>query len=291
MIKSKFILVVLILFQSTFFVGCNRPEMPIEKKEEPKINKSVTFSIPKKIPKKVSEKNPEKIEVKVDEDTENPTNIILTGTITLPDNYSNQKKISVSVLPVNNQPGTIINKSIQLENSGYYSLSNLAQGIYDIVFKLENFKTFKTNLFIYPPKTELNFSFSGLLNLELRGKVINGFDKKPIEGITVCAHSWRNKPAYDTDITDKDGMFSLDLISASHSDRFFGEIIIDEPGFGKIIKQIQSAGEFTMITIALWPAGQISGTITTEDGTPLSGFTVNADNMMFSKFFNYQSKL
>ncbi len=54
MIKSKLNFSFLIIFQSIFFVGCNRPETSIEISENPKTEKISTVSILEKKEKKIS---------------------------------------------------------------------------------------------------------------------------------------------------------------------------------------------------------------------------------------------
>ena len=386
MIKSKFILIVLLLFQSTFFVGCNRPETSIENTKKTKTEKISTVSILEKKEKKISgvqfqktnklsetdslpiitnEKmvvitaifegetenlknltasiisqpnkkslatttnlsnnkiifpkivsGLKKLRVNVSGenipkcysdifDTENgedkevhinlPPGVTIIGTALLPDGSPVTEKFSISVSPSDKskgkfQSGKILNEQIQPDSYGNFKLLRLAQGFFDIKCELENYKIFKTNLFLTPAETELNFSFSGLLKLEMRGKIINGFDKKPIEGITVYARDWHYEDAYDKDVTDKEGIFSLDLQNNKESDNFFGEITVEEPAFGKIVRQIHSKNKFAMITITLWPAGQITGTITTEKGEPIPGLVVNADNYKFAKSSSYNIK-
>ncbi len=262
MIKSKLIFSFLIIFQSTFFVGCNRPTgtsgavVSIEKATKPKTIKIADVVI--------SEKKPEKSEIS--------TNVTLAGTIFFPADSYIPKKILVSVLPVNNLQKGIVNKYIQLDSSGYYSLSNLVQGIFDIEFKLENFKTFKTNLFIFPQKTELNFSFCKIPIFEFQGKVINGFDNEPVENVNVCALDRRSNEVYNSSVTDSEGIFSIPLKEDQFS--FFNTVVIDEPGFAKVSQRIRKKNLF--VTIILQQAGHFTGTVTKKDGTPIPKIIVSA---------------
>lgn len=218
-----------------------------------------------------------------------PINVTLKGIALLPDGSPVTGKFYISVNSSDRtggkyQAGKVSSRQIQPETDGSYKYSSLAQGFFDVTFALLDeknmfpvYKNFETNLCLTAPETELNFSFSELPKLGLRGKVINGFDKEPIEGVTVYARQWRNLPAYDEDITDSEGKFSLELKSGNPDD-FFGEITIDEPGFGRFKDQIHSKGTFATITIPLWPAGHITGKITDPHGNLLSGLVVEADN-------------
>ncbi|MCK5851716.1 carboxypeptidase regulatory-like domain-containing protein [bacterium] len=222
-----------------------------------------------------------------------PINVTLKGITLLPDGSPVTGKFIISVSPIDKskgryQPGKVFQDEIQPKTDGSYEYSSLAQGIFDITYGLLGYKSFKTNLYLTAPETELNFSFDEASKLEVRGKVINGFDREPIEGITVYARQFQfqstpssplSPPSLtvcDKDVTDSNGEFTL--ILKGHGYRIFGKITIDEPGFGKIIKQIFNNGPFTMITIPLWPAGHITGKIFSEGGTPLSDIIVEADN-------------
>ena len=215
-----------------------------------------------------------------------PMNVTLKGTALMPNGSPFTNKFFIFASSVDKskekyQTGEIQEKSIQPAESGKYKFPQLAQGFFNIDFYHQDYKPFETNLCQIPPETELNFSFSDFPTLKLKGKVIHSFDKKPLEGIEVCARKWQHLPPYDSDTTDSEGKFSLDLKESSGPANFFGEITIDEPGFGGVKRQINESDRNSTITISLLPAGYITGKITDSNGNPLSGLIVEADNDNF----------
>jgi len=154
--------------------------------------------------------------------------------------------------------GAVIQKQVTPRSDGTYEITGLSQGSFDIRFMHPNYNPFETDLILIPSETELNFSFEGLFKLQ--GKVINDFDKKPMEGVKI-KQGFLRKSA----ITDKDGLFELEMQKCNND--FRGRIKVEEPGYGKIDRDVQNSEKF--VILVLQQAGNIIGKITTEDGTPV----------------------
>lgn len=189
-----------------------------------------------------------------------PLNVTLKGIASLPDGSPVNDNFLAAISPMDKSKGmsAVIQKQVTPASDGTYEITGLSQGSFNIRFMHPNYNHFETDLILIPPETELNFSFEGLF--KLRGKVINAFDRKPMEGVEI-KQGFLRKSA----ITDEDGLFELEIQKCN--DDFRGRIKVDEPGYGKIDRDVYNHEKFVLIVLE--EAGNIVGKITTEDGTPV----------------------
>ena len=205
-------------------------------------------------------------------------NTILSGTVKTTDGYPFTNTFTAMVYPTDlskgiHRSGLVYQKQVFPDTYGSYELSGLAEGVFKIYFGAFGLKPFETNLNIISPETTLDFSFSKITASSFGGIVINGLDNQPIEGITVKAAAWHDRPAYVSCVTDQDGKFSLEL-KESHNG-FFGEIVVDEPGFGKVIKQMRKENKY--IKIILSQCGNVIGKVMTKSGKAIAHETVRME--------------
>ena len=207
-----------------------------------------------------------------------PINVTLNGTARTPSGLTFTNSFLAMVIPDDlskgvHRTGLIYNKQIHPDSYGSYELTGLAEGNFDIMFAVSGSQPFKTNLHLKSPATTLDFSFSRIAASSFGGIVINSLDNQPMEGITVKTHSWRDQPAYASCVTDASGKFSLEL--KENHPGFFGEIVVDEPGYGKIIKQMRKENKY--VKIFLSQGGNVKGTVMTKSGTTIPGETVRME--------------
>ena len=206
-----------------------------------------------------------------------PMNVTLKGTIISPDGFPVTNELTIFAMPTDRSKGflkngLVFNEKIEPGIDGNYEKQGFAQGFFSIFVKHPVYKNFNTNLCLLPPETELNLSFTRFPVAEFHGVVILEADNKPVEGITVNGLSHDSKVPYVSAVTDKDGKFSIKL-NAVFQDNYFGEIFINEPGFGKVIEQITKKNKF--IKIVLRQAGNIIGNVLNEKGEPVPNFRVS----------------
>ena len=229
----RFLFLLSLIILSTFFAGCKPQEEPI-----------ISLA--------------DDVRQSIKNAAEGPMNVTLKGTAFLSNGLQVTNKFSISVLPINQSKkyngGRVDLEAITPDSDGSYEFSDLRQGFFQIYFISSDYKSFETNLFLTPPHTELNFSFSEITKLKLQGKVINLFNKEPLLGVTVHARPWPLCPAYDKAITDSEGKFSLELKASKAIRGYFGAITIDQPGFDVKRIQINESDRFSTITISLIPS-------------------------------------
>jgi len=207
-----------------------------------------------------------------------PINVTLNGTARTHAGLTFTNSFLAMVIPDDlskgvHRTGLIYNKQIHPDSYGCYELSGLAEGNFDIIFAVSGSQPFKTNLHLKSPVTTLDFSFSRIAASSFGGIVINSLDNQPMEGITVKNYSRRNQPAYASCVTDASGKFSLEL--KENHPGFFGEIVVDEPGFGKVIKQMRKENKY--VKIFLSQGGNVKGTVMTKSGTTIPRETVRME--------------
>ncbi len=260
-------MLVCLLFLSTFFVGCKPHEEPIISLDDD-LKQSTKIVDRTPLPEEVAiiDQSEEKT-IKKEISDENSVNIILEGRVFTPEGlpFTN----AFSIMMVSSDSSDRIRRyrtAIKPDAYGSYEYSGLSQGVFNIYFYNSRYKNFVTNLCILPPRTELDFSFSEFPVAELCGIVVHEADNEPIEGVLVNGHTQRSETPYISCFTDSKGEFSIKL-KEIHDD-YFGEITVNEPGFGKVIKQIRSKDKY--IKIVLRQAGNIIGKVMTENGLPLA---------------------
>jgi len=209
-----------------------------------------------------------------------PEKIILKGVALSPDGLPVTNNFSVTAFPADrkknvNLTGTLFQEQIQPVADGSYELSQVSKGLFNITFRHSDYKPFQTNLYISSPETKLDFSFPRIPTMKLHGIVVYEADNEPVEGITVNAHTWRDLPSYASSITDNKGEFSLEL--KEWHEGFYGEITVNEPGFGKVIKQIHGKNGF--VKIFLKQSGSVIGRVMTKEGTSLSDIKITLSSI------------
>lgn len=232
-------------------------------------------NIPQCYSEKFKTKNKREVIVRI------PASVTLKGKALLPDGSPVTNEFSVTVSSAKKLKGVYkVKANVQPENDGSYAIPQLSEGQFKLFFLLNGYKSFSTNIFLTAPETKLNFSFGDYPAKELCGIVVTESDNEPVEGVTVKARMWHgsSKP-YASCVTDRQGNFSIEVKEFGNC--YFGEIIVEEPGFAKVIRQISVADNF--IKIILRQAGNITGEVMNKDGKLLSGITISIDSIQNKK--------
>jgi hypothetical protein len=178
----------------------------------------------------------------------------------------------ISASKSNNARGMLFfyQKPIQPDFTGRYEIPFLTPGLFKFTFMYPELKKVKTSLHIDSPETTFNFSFNKLSTLPFTGIVVHEADNEPIERIIVKAVGGGGDQSYVSCVTDKDGKFSLEL-KEDYSGGF-GDIVVDEPGFAKVRKQMNKRNKY--IKIILSQCGNVKGKVITKSGKPITHETV-----------------
>jgi len=225
------------------------------------------------IPQCYSDKfNPEKdqeITVKI------PGSATLKGTVLLPNGSPVTNGFIISIFPQKEskgiyQTGKSSGKIIP-DSNGNYIFTKISEGNFRILMRLDNYKTFETNLYFKSSDNYLNFSFGKISTMNVGGIVVTEYDDMPMEGITVYARRGNRNSPYASCITDKDGKFTIDVRKIFGN--YYGSLCVDEPSCGKVIVRINRNTEF--IKIVLKQAGRVIGNVTDNNGNPMPGIYIS----------------
>ncbi|RLD11190.1 MAG: hypothetical protein DRI44_04245, partial [Chlamydiae bacterium] len=225
-------------------------------------------NIPECYSEKFNPKINQEINIKI------PESSVLKGTALLPDGSPVTNKFTISVFPQKETKGIYhTGKSfgeIQPGNNGSYIFPKISKGSFRIWMRLDNYEDFKTNIIFKSSDNYLNFSFGKIPTMSIAGIVVTELDDSPLEGVTVYARSGNRDLPYASCITDKGGKFTIEVRKTFRD--YYGTLFVEEPGYGRISKGINSGTGF--IKIVLRQAGTIKGKVLTQDGIPLTGGTL-----------------
>ena len=273
---SHLLLLSATLFLSTFFVGCKPQGEPIAlediKIESTKkvVKKTPSVEKPVQIKQQQSSEN----QFEFTDTIESPTNVVLKGYAFLSTGFPVTNRLFIDI--VSTKESKIC--KIQSEIDGSFTISNLIPGNAELQFSHPGCDSLKTNIYLALPEAELKITFQENPMSKISGIVLLEQDNKPVEGITVKAGIYNHKKPYSTCVTDKDGKFSLVL-----RERYVGvfdNIVIDEPGFGKVSEYVRYGTTF--VKIILRQSGEVIGKVMTEDKKPVPGIKIFLNFMNFT---------
>ena len=224
-------------------------------------------NIPQCYSEKFKTKNKREVVVRI------PGSAMLKGRLFLPDGTPVTNKINVRVSSSGKSKGIFkANYNIQPETDGSYEIKQLPAKMLFCQFVLNGYKTYIVNVLLTVPKTELDISFLDYPHKEVGGIVVTEFGNEPVAGVVVKARRWQgSSEPYVSCVTDRQGNFSIEVKEFGNC--YFGEIIVEEPGFAKVIKRISEADNF--IKIVLKQAGNITGKVMNKDGKLIPGITIS----------------
>ena len=284
---SHLLLLSITLFLSTFFVGCKPQEEPIALED-------INLESTKKIAEKTSSVE-EAVQIEQQQSAENQfeftdtvestTNVVLKGYAFLSTGFPVTNGFFVDVVQAKESKVKTFSCKIRPEIDGSITISNLMLGNAELQFSLPGCNSLKTNIYLTLPVTELEITFQENPMAKITGIVLREQDNKPVEGVTVKAHVWREGKPYNSCITDKNGKFSLALQELRG---FLGEIMVDDHDYGKVIKRISYGTTF--VKIILRQSGEAIGKVMTESKKPVPGITISLRFMNFTGTSNNNLK-
>jgi len=167
-----------------------------------------------------------------------------------------------------------INENIATDADGCFEIDSLLPEHYRLYLTTSEAQLIRTNVVLYSDEINyIEFVFPVLKYQNVNGIVIFEQSGKPAAGIEIKCKSWYYKGKEIKTVTDENGEFN---ISVPMIERGGTELIVNEPGFAKIKRELQRyAGE--TITLLLRESGVLTGTITTEKGEPVSGVRINIE--------------
>ncbi|RLD09318.1 MAG: hypothetical protein DRI44_08760 [Chlamydiae bacterium] len=287
---STLLLLSTALFLSTFFVGCKPQEEPIALEDilTNFSNNVVEKKSPVEKPVEIKQQQiPEnQFEGEITDIVENPTNVILKGMAFLSNGLPVTNEFIICSIPKKKSKAKSFDCKVIPESDGSFTISNLTTGSAKIQLSLPGYNFLITNILFTLPETKLEVIFHENPMARISGIVLREQDGKPAEGVIVKAYTYigvEYKP-YNYCTTDKNGKFSLALHEWHGS---LDDIIIDDPGFGKVVKRISYGTTF--VKIILRQSGKVIGKVMTRDKKPVPGINISLNFINFTG--NSNSKL
>ncbi len=167
-----------------------------------------------------------------------------------------------------------VSESIATDADGCFEIDSLLPEHYRFNLTTDEARPIITNVVLYSDEINyMEFVFPELKYQNVNGIVIYELSGEPAVGIEIKCKSWGYKGKEIKTVTDENGEFN---ISAPMTESGNTELIVNEPGFAKIKRQIRGYTGKT-ITLLLRESGVLTGKIITEKGKPMSGVRVSIE--------------